>query len=354
MIFSQSLKRIMKMLCVFTLLYTVTGFAAPYNKISEYKATDAAGNTRNKLAAGQTHETQSGSGAFRWRTEGYTIHPLDASPEMVEQVMKKYNLKTVSPFNLPYTAGSLKSAYAIIPRAQLINEFDVQKGNIAQHYSLFMSDLVQYYKNENGAAATSDNALNALNKLIEQIDDPSSPLAFESNGFMIEFIYPNYPSTAVATKYGGYDDRLGHYFGKIYGVEPGLITQTSVVNTVDGPNENTSGIEADFPSNTETQSLGIKHRLHLRYARVVPLPPKPGEDTPNPETETDTTSGRTGKDKPDLYTYHTSNQFDVGRGIPSSESMENGFGANKWYGFYGWKGKKKTKTFTANYTVSGL
>lgn len=351
MIFSQSLKRIMKMLCVFTLLYTVTVFAAPYNEISEYKATDAAGNTRNKLAAGQTHETQSGSGAFRWRTEGYTIHPLDASPEMVEQVMKMYNLKTVSPFNLPYTAGSLKGAYAIIPRSQLINEFDVKKGNIAQHYSLFTSDLVQYYKNENGSAATSDNALNALNKLIEQIDDSSSPLAFESNGFMIEFIYPNYPSTAVATKYGGYDDRLGHYFGKIYGVEPGLITQTSVVNTVDGPNENTSGIEADFPSNTETQSLGIKHRLYLRYMRTAVLPIIPEND--NPETETDTTSGRTGKDKPDLYTYHTSNQFDVGRGIPSSESMENGFGANKWYGFYGWKGKKKTKTFTATYTVSG-
>lgn len=207
MIFSQSLKRIMKMLCVFTLLYTVTGFAAPYNEISEYKATDAAGNTRNKLAAGQTHETQSGSGAFRWRTEGYTIHPLDASPEMIKYLTEQYG-KFPTAFQIPYTAGALKGAYAIIPRSQLINEFDVKKGNIAQHYSLFTSDLVQYYKNENGAAATSDNALNALNKLIEQIDDPSSPLAFESNGFMIEFIYPNYPSTAVATKYGGYDDRF--------------------------------------------------------------------------------------------------------------------------------------------------
>lgn len=350
MIFSQSLKRIMKMLCVFTLLYTVTGFAAPYNEISEYKATDAEGNTRNKLAAGQTHETQSGSGAFRWRTEGYTIHPLDASPEMVEKLMQAGNLEPTA-FDFPYTAGSLKGAYAIIPRSQLVNEFDVQTGNIAQHYSLFTSDLVQYYKNENGHAAQSDNALNALNKLIEQIDDPSSPLAFESNGFMIEFIYPNYPNTAVATKYGGYDDRLGHYFGKIYGVEPGLITQTSVVNTVDGPNEDTTGIKADFPNNTETQSLGINHRLHLRYARTVPVLPKQPD---NPEVVDAATYGRTGKDKPDLYTYHTSNQFDVGRGIPSSESMENGFGANKWYGFYGWKGKKKTKDFTATYTVSRI
>ena len=148
MIFSQSLKRIMKMLCVFTLLYTVTGFAAPYNEISEYKATDAEGNTRNKLAAGQTHETQSGSGAFRWRTEGYTIHPLDASPEMVEKLMQAGNLEPTA-FDFPYTAGSLKGAYAIIPRSQLVNEFDVQTGNIAQHYSLFTSDLVQYYKNEN-------------------------------------------------------------------------------------------------------------------------------------------------------------------------------------------------------------
>lgn len=351
MIFDQSLKRMIKTLCIFTLLYTIAGFAAPYNEISEYKATDAQGNTKNKLAAGQTHETQSGSGAFRWRTEGYTIHPLDASPEMVEKLMQAGNLEPTA-FDFPYTAGQLKSAYAIIPRSQLINEFDVQRGNIAQHYSLFTSDLVRYYKNENGSAATSDNALNALNKLIEQIDDPSLPLAFESNGFMIEFIYPNYPSTAVATKYGGYDDRLGHYFGKIYGVEPGLITQTSVVNTVDGPNEDITGICADFSRNTETQSLGIKHRLNLRYARTVPVLPKQ-PDNPNPETETDTTSGRTGKDKPDLYTYHTSNQFDVGRGIPSSESMENGFGANKWYGFYAWKGKKKTKDFTATYTVSG-
>lgn len=351
MIFDQSLKRMIKTLCIFTLLYTIAGFAAPYNEISEYKATDAQGNTKNKLAAGQTHETQSGSGAFRWRTEGYTIHPLDASPEMVEKLMQAGNLEPTA-FDFPYTAGQLKSAYAIIPRSQLINEFDVQRGNIAQHYSLFTSDLVRYYKNENGSAATSDNALNALNKLIEQIDDPSSPLAFESNGFMIEFIYPNYPNTAVATKYGGYDDRLGHYFGKIYGVEPGLITQTSVVNTVDGPNENITGICADFSRNTETQSLGIKHRLNLRYARTVPVLPKQ-PDNPNPETELGTTSGRTGKDKPDLYTYHTSNQFDVGRGIPSSESMENGFDANKWYGFYGWIGKKKTKDFTATYTVSG-
>lgn len=33
--------------------------------------------------------------------------------------------------------------------------------------------------------------------------------------------------------------------------------------------------------------------------------------------------------------------------------MENGFGANKWYGFYGWKGKKKTKDFKVAYHTSG-
>ena len=355
MLFTQSLKRIIKMFCIFALLYiissvpyTIPSIAAPYNKVSEYKATNAKGKTQSKVTVGQTYVTKNGSGSFRWRTAGYTIHPLDASPETITHLTEQYG-KMPTKFDLPYTAGSLKGAYAIIPRSKLSDEYDVNRGNIDQHYSFFAPELLQQYQNENGSAATSD----ALNKLVEQVYDPSSPLAFESNGFMIELRYPNYPNTAVTTKYGGYDDNAGHYFGRIFGVEPGLITPTSA-EPGEKPNVDITGICRDFPRNTEPQSLGIKHRLHLRYMR----PGKiliPGEDDPTStvEAETDVTSGRTGKDKPDLYTYHTSKQFDVGRGIPSSESMENGFGANKWYGFYAWKGKKKTKTFTATYTVSG-
>ena len=40
----------------------------------------------------------------------------------------------------------------------------------------------------------------------------------------------------------------------------------------------------------------------------------------------------TGKSKPEYYTWNTSDEFDLSKGIPSGEDITNGYGADKWYG----------------------
>lgn len=39
-----------------------------------------------------------------------------------------------------------------------------------------------------------------------------------------------------------------------------------------------------------------------------------------------------GKDKPEYYTWNTSDEYDLSEGIPSGEAITNGYGADKWYG----------------------
>lgn len=43
---------------------------------------------------------------------------------------------------------------------------------------------------------------------------------------------------------------------------------------------------------------------------------------------------RTGKDKPEYWTWNNSDEFDLSKGIPSGENITNGYGADKWYGNY--------------------
>lgn len=41
---------------------------------------------------------------------------------------------------------------------------------------------------------------------------------------------------------------------------------------------------------------------------------------------------QTGKKKPEYYTWNTSDEYDLSKGIPSGENITNGYGADKWYG----------------------
>lgn len=64
--------------------------------------------------------------------------------------------------------------------------------------------------------------------------------------------------------------------------------------------------------------------------------------------------GSSGRDYPEFYTWNNSDQFDIGKGIPSSESYTNGYLANWWYGSYAWGlTKKKTKNITLHWTGNG-
>lgn len=342
--------------------FSMTAHAANVVNMTEYTVQKSDGSTKNVAAISERSSgshggiggnTQQGTGARRWHTEGETLHPLDET-----------QIDTKALKDLPYKGGSRSSAYCVVPRVYFDTDQEITKSNIDSLNSSFSSDVAMAGWNGTLNGDGSDGNYNAQSiiqdfceRLENKTDENGNPVpwAYEANGIIITRTFPRYPSYDPTLNDGFFtydtslNDNVAH--GTLYTFEAGLVNPNTRPANVDGKTSvSYTDVKKQFPNNTATQSAGIESRMRARYKRPGKIT-KPGEDVP--ETETDTTSGRTGKDKPDLYTYHTSNQFNVGRGIPSSESMENGFGANKWYGFYAWKGKKKTKDFTATYTVSG-
>ena len=59
-------------------------------------------------------------------------------------------------------------------------------------------------------------------------------------------------------------------------------------------------------------------------------------------------TGTTGRGTPEVYTWHYSDKYHVGEGIPSSEVMTNEYLANWWYGTYDWG---QTDVYTKQYTL---
>lgn len=341
--------------------FSLTSYAANVVNMTEYTVQKSDGSTKNIAAISERSSgshggiggnTQQGTGARRWHTEGETLHPLDET---------QIDIKALK--DLPYKGGSRSSAYCVVPRVYFDTDQEITKSNIDSLNSSFSSDVAMAGWNGTLNGDGSDGNYNAQSiiqdfceRLENKTDENGNPVpwAYEANGIIITRTFPRYPSYDPTLNDGFFtydtslNDNVAH--GTLYTFEAGLVNPNTRPANIDGKTSvSYTDVKKQFPNNTATQSAGIESRMRARYKRPGLIPKKPQD----PETETDTTSGRTGKDKPDLYTYHTSNQFDVGRGIPSSESMENGFGANKWYGFYAWKGKKKTKDFTATYTVSG-
>ena len=78
--------------------------------------------------------------------------------------------------------------------------------------------------------------------------------------------------------------------------------------------------------------IDIKSRFYIRNTITADINLMPQQREPADWRET----GEYGRDSAEAYTWHTSDEFDVGKGIPASESMENGYVANKWFGLYKW------------------
>lgn len=77
----------------------------------------------------------------------------------------------------------------------------------------------------------------------------------------------------------------------------------------------------------------------------------PGEEGEKPEDLADFKKF-IGKDTPDYvtYNYSTTGQFDLGDGIPTSESVTNGYNADEWYG---WSFVYRRKPVTRRWNFSG-
>lgn len=58
-----------------------------------------------------------------------------------------------------------------------------------------------------------------------------------------------------------------------------------------------------------------------------------------------------GKDKPEYYTWNTSNEFDLSEGIPSGENITNGYGADKWYGNVSISRHSEERTYRLSYDL---
>lgn len=61
---------------------------------------------------------------------------------------------------------------------------------------------------------------------------------------------------------------------------------------------------------------------------------------------------RIGKEKPDVYTYNTSPDFDLSQGIPTSEDITNGINVNEWYGIVDIGHHTVTKQYLVPYYIS--
>lgn len=103
---------------------------------------------------------------------------------------------------------------------------------------------------------------------------------------------------------------------------------------------------------------------HFRKLQIINGTPEAGrKEDPNDGSGggggTDTVAfeatGSSGRDYPEFYTWNNSDQFDIGKGIPSSESYTNGYLANWWYGSYSWgRTKKQTKNYTLHWKGVGV
>lgn len=98
---------------------------------------------------------------------------------------------------------------------------------------------------------------------------------------------------------------------------------------------------------------GYFHMIYERRNPNVTVPTQTAGNTPKPDDPNDPGNTPTtpttptipgtsvnynaGKSEPDIATFHKSDVYNVGEGIPSSESLKNTVLANRWYGTYNYQ-----------------
>ena len=130
----------------------------------------------------------------------------------------------------------------------------------------------------------------------------------------------------------------GSYTGKVYDFGTGK----------ESTDHETAGTLKDILQKyswTGIESGTIPGLFHILYSYNVKLPD--GDSEEEGDVVKDLTES--GIDQPELYTWHTSDEYDIGEGIPSGSTMTNGFLASRWYGTYAYE---KTRTRTRNYYLT--
>jgi hypothetical protein len=262
-----------------------------------------------------------GTGKIRWRTEGWTIHRIDVANGKDQ----------VDYANTPYT---------ILPREPGMNDEDRTAGKSTLTSTIQQAEIERVRKNDPTLAS--------------ELEDQNKPCAYELNSIItvVEDLGGN-----QWYKHGGYNEdkytNPPQYWGELYSLNAGYVNGSSDPANANGLSSDSYPLMLSrygFKNDTSIQS-----HFHVKYFRNKQMPQTTTEASVDTRTDSmfDAT-GDEGRDYPEVYTYHTSDQFDVGRGIPSSEQMKNGFGANLWYGTYSWgRRTKQTKAYRVKYTIRG-
>lgn len=247
--------------------FSMTAHAANVVNMTEYTVQKSDGSTKNVAAISERSSgnhggiggnTQQGTGARRWHTEGETLHPLDET-----------QIDTKALKDLPYKGGSLSSAYCVVPRVYFDTDQEITKSNIDTLNSSFSSDAAMTGWNGTLNGNGSDGNYNAQSiiqdfceRLENKTDENGNPVpwAYEANGIIITRTFPRYPSYDPTLNDGffAYDaslnDNVAH--GTLYTLEAGLVNPSTRPANVDGKTSvSYTDVKKQFPNNTATQRI---------------------------------------------------------------------------------------------------
>ena len=215
--------------------------------------------------------------------------------------------------------------------------------------SLAMQDAVQgetryqdYFENQE---IEYDSEGNVVNK----------PVILECNGIISMLSYDG----AIRDQYslqspqdgtwflGGVNAPAGYFYGHQYTLEDGMVPGGLATTKTGGWYGNKDGLASEqYNNNNNMLMTHLRHngpefedRMHIRFFKTyLPVLNYTRDGSDDSETPPDIweVTGEYGRDFPEVYTYNTSDEFNLGQGIPSGESFTNGFLTNKWFGTYGW------------------
>ncbi len=198
-------------------------------------------------------------------------------------------------------------------------------------------------------------------------DDPNMPIAYVLDGILninarvstgTQYQYGTYTQNGYTyLSGGGTNYELGNpYWGNLYTYGDGWITTKDLNTGGELSSKDYEGaggmIGSDAIYNFEKH--GVHNHYRYCYVKGVTTPPtEPPEGSP--EKTSFAEEGSSGRNYPEYYTWNNSDQFDIGKGIPSSESYTNGYLANWWYGSYSWgKTYESTRDYTLHWTGMGV
>jgi len=160
---------------------------------------------------------------------------------------------------------------------------------------------------------------------------------------------------------GGSNPDAGIFYGHQYTLWDNMIPAFSPTSETGGWYYNRDGVPSE-KYNKEGGKLWttlsgnrsqFDARMRIRFFKCFsPIDPQKQEEDPDNDLGIWEETGEYGRDFPEVYTYNTSDEFNLGQGIPSGESFTNGFLTNKWFGTYGWgRTRRIKKTFTVSHPI---